>query len=98
MVSVVVPIFNEEENLAELRTRMTASLDSIGEPWELICVNDGSRDRSLAMLREMHAQDPRIKVIHLSRNFGPPARGHRGDSSRDRRLRDPDRRRSSGSA
>src|SRR5204862_6910903 len=71
MISVVVPIFNEEENLAELRTRMTAALDSIaGETWELICVNDGSRDRSLAMLREMNQQDPRIKVINLSRNFG----------------------------
>jgi dolichol-phosphate mannosyltransferase len=71
MISVVVPIFNEEENLAELRTRMTAALDTIaGETWELICVNDGSRDRSLAMLREMNQQDPRIKIINLSRNFG----------------------------
>jgi polyisoprenyl-phosphate glycosyltransferase len=70
VISVVVPIFNEEENLAELRARMTKSLDSTGESWELICVNDGSRDRSLAILREMNQQDPRIKVINLSRNFG----------------------------
>src|SRR3954463_10505756 len=70
MISVVVPIFNEEENLPELRTRMTAALDSTGESWELICVNDGSRDRSLAMLQQMHAEDPRIKIINLSRNFG----------------------------
>jgi glycosyltransferase involved in cell wall biosynthesis len=70
MISVVVPIFNEEENLPELRQRITAALDSIGDSWELICVNDGSHDRSLAILREMHQNDPRIKLINLSRNFG----------------------------
>src|SRR2546421_11533666 len=70
MISVVVPIFNEEEILAELRRRMTSALDSIGDAWELILVNDGSRDRSSEMLRCMHDEDPRIKVINLSRNFG----------------------------
>jgi dolichol-phosphate mannosyltransferase len=70
MISVVVPIFNEEENLPGLRERMTKALDSTDDSWELICVNDGSRDRSLPILREMHQQDPRIKVINLSRNFG----------------------------
>src|SRR5262245_46837238 len=70
MISVVVPIFNEEENLPELRKRMTAALDSIGDSWELILVNDGSRDNSHQMLREMHREDPRIKVVSLSRNFG----------------------------
>jgi dolichol-phosphate mannosyltransferase len=71
MISVVVPIYNEEENLPELRRRMTSALDSIpNETWELILVNDGSRDRSLELMRAMHAEDPRIKVIHLSRNFG----------------------------
>ena len=82
MISVVVPIFNEEENLPELRQRMTSALDSTGESWELICVNDGSRDRSLEMLRQMHAEDPRIKAINLSPKFRPPARGDRRDSSR----------------
>lgn len=70
MISVVVPIFNEQENLPELRRRMTAALDSTGESWELLLVNDGSRDRSLEMIREFHAADPRIKLINLSRNFG----------------------------
>ena len=70
MISVVVPIFNEEENLPELVQRTTAALDSTGDSWELICVNDGSRDRSLAMLREMNQRDPRIKIVNLSRNFG----------------------------
>ena len=70
MISVVVPIFNEEENLPELVQRTTAALGSTGDSWELICVNDGSRDRSLAMLREMNQRDPRIKIVNLSRNFG----------------------------
>jgi dolichol-phosphate mannosyltransferase len=70
MISVVVPIFNEEENLPELRRRLTAALDLTGDSWELILVNDGSRDRTATMLREMHQSDPRIKIITLSRNFG----------------------------
>ena len=70
MISVVVPIFNEEENLSELRRRLAAALDSTGQPWEAILVNDGSRDRSLEMIREYHAEDPRIKLVNLSRNFG----------------------------
>lgn len=73
MISVVVPIFNEEENLPELRRRMTAALDATGEPWELILVNDGSRDASVRLIREFHAQDPRVKLINLSRNFGHQA-------------------------
>src|SRR5205814_7024631 len=60
----------EKENLPDLRTRIAKALDSTGDSWELVCVNDGSRDRSLAMLREMHQQDPRIKLVDLSRNFG----------------------------
>ncbi|HWP40889.1 MAG TPA: glycosyltransferase family 2 protein, partial [Tepidisphaeraceae bacterium] len=70
MISVVVPIYNEQENLPELRRRLTAALDCTGETWELIFVNDGSRDRSAEMIRQYHAQDPRIKLIELSRNFG----------------------------
>lgn len=70
MISAVVPIYNEQENLPALRQRMSAALDSTGEPWELVLVNDGSRDASPEMMRQMHAEDPRIKVIYLSRNFG----------------------------
>src|SRR4051812_41067853 len=70
LISVVVPIFNEQENLPELRRRVSAALDSTGEPWELILVNDGSRDASPEMIRAYHEQDPRIKLIDLSRNFG----------------------------
>ena len=70
MISVVSPIFNEEENLAQLRKRMTAALDTTGHDWELILVDDGSRDQSAAIIREYNAQDRRIKLVSLSRNFG----------------------------
>jgi dolichol-phosphate mannosyltransferase len=70
MISVVTPIFNEEDNLPELRRRMTAALDATGEAWELVLVNDGSRDRSASLIRRFHGEDGRIKLIDLSRNFG----------------------------
>src|SRR6185436_14203353 len=70
VISIVIPIFNEEENLAELIGRTTAALETAKEPWEIIFVDDGSRDRSCGILREAHAKDPRIKLICLSRNFG----------------------------
>lgn len=73
MISVVVPIFNESENLPELRRRMTAALDATGEAWELILVNDGSRDGSAALIRQYALEDPRVKLISLSRNFGHQA-------------------------
>ncbi len=70
VLSVIVPIFNEEEVIPELHRRITDVLDRIGEPWELVCVNDGSSDRSVSMLTALHEQDARIKVVHFSRNFG----------------------------
>ena len=73
MISVVVPIFNEEENLPELCRRMAAALDATGETWELILVNDGSRDGSLRLIRELNERDQRVKLINLSRNFGHQA-------------------------
>jgi polyisoprenyl-phosphate glycosyltransferase len=69
-LSVIVPVFNEEAVIPELYRRMTEVMHQIGESWEMICINDGSRDRSLEMLRELHAQDKRIKVVNFSRNFG----------------------------
>jgi polyisoprenyl-phosphate glycosyltransferase len=70
VISVVVPIFNEQENLPELRRRLAAALDQTNEPWEIVLVNDGSRDRSPELIRQFHAEDPRIKLVDLSRNFG----------------------------
>jgi dolichol-phosphate mannosyltransferase len=70
MVSIVIPIFNEQENLPELRRRLTAAMDATGQEWEAIMVDDGSRDDSPRLLREFHDQDKRIKIVTLSRNFG----------------------------
>lgn len=70
MISVVVPILDEQLTVRELCRRTAACLDRIGDTWELILVNDGSGDECSALLREIHREDPRIKVIELSRNFG----------------------------
>ena len=70
MVSVVVPIFNEQENLPEVRRRVAAAMDGAGEAWELVFVDDGSRDGSGRFVRQFHAEDPRVKLVELSRNFG----------------------------
>jgi glycosyltransferase involved in cell wall biosynthesis len=69
-VSVVAPVFNEETILPELYRRVRDVLDGAGEDWELVLVNDGSRDRSPEIMRQLHAQDPRVKVIYFARNFG----------------------------
>jgi len=70
MLSIVVPVYNEEDVLAEFHQRTTHVLDEIGASTEILYVNDGSRDRSLAMLYELQEADPRVSVINLSRNFG----------------------------
>ena len=70
MISAVIPIYNEEQNLPDLLRRTTAALDLTGRPWELLLVDDGSRDRSAQIIRDAHAADPRVKLIALSRNFG----------------------------
>jgi polyisoprenyl-phosphate glycosyltransferase len=69
-LSVVAPVFNEEAILHELYRRLTAVLDGAGLDWELVLINDGSRDRSPEIMRELHAADPRVKVINFARNFG----------------------------
>lgn len=68
--SLVVPIWNEELVIPELYKRVCDTMAQTGESWELICVNDGSQDRSLELLLELHASDPRLKIIDFSRNFG----------------------------
>src|SRR5260370_42064760 len=68
--SVVAPVYNESQSLPEFYDRVRAALDSLGEPWELVLVNDGSRDNSLEVMRQLNASDPRIKLIDFARNFG----------------------------
>ncbi|MFM1843351.1 MAG: hypothetical protein RLZZ490_2093 [Cyanobacteriota bacterium] len=70
LVSVVVPIFNEEDGIEYLFARLLDVFREANLPYEIICVNDGSRDRSLEQLIRFHHQEPAIKVINLSRNFG----------------------------
>ncbi len=68
--SIVAPIYNEEGNIQVLYERISAVMDSTGESWELVTVNDGSRDRSLELLQELAAKDSRVKVLNFARNFG----------------------------
>ncbi len=68
--SIIAPVFNEEGNLPELYRRIKETMDATGEPWELVLVNDGSRDRSAEIMRELHAADARVKIIEFAKNFG----------------------------
>jgi glycosyltransferase involved in cell wall biosynthesis len=72
-LSVVVPIYNEEESIPHLYARLTEALDPMGRPYEIIAVDDGSRDRSFAILKEFAAADDRLKVVRFRRNFGQTA-------------------------
>jgi polyisoprenyl-phosphate glycosyltransferase len=68
--SLIVPVYNEAENIGELYRRVSAIMDKLPDRSELILVNDGSRDRTLEMLRELHHQDQRVCYLSLARNFG----------------------------
>lgn len=68
--SVIVPIFNELENLPLLYERVRNVMDSTGETWELLLVDDGSSDGSTDVIRQLAAQDPRVWPVIFARNFG----------------------------
>jgi dolichol-phosphate mannosyltransferase len=68
--SVVAPVLNEEETITAFYQQVTAVMEGLGEPYELILVNDGSTDRSYEVMRCLHEQDPRVHVVDFSRNFG----------------------------
>jgi len=70
VLSVVIPIYNEEEVLDPLHASLTQVLGEIGEPWEIVYVNDGSTDSTLDKLLGYQAVDPRVTVVELSRNWG----------------------------
>jgi len=69
-ISVVVPVFNEDQNVITFYERISGVLDSIGFMWEIIFVNDGSSDRTLELLLDIQTRDQRVKIIDFSRNFG----------------------------
>jgi undecaprenyl-phosphate 4-deoxy-4-formamido-L-arabinose transferase len=71
LVSIVVPVFNESANLPTLWSRLKPVLDGLDRPWETVFVDDGSRDDSLGILREIAAREEgRVRVVELARNFG----------------------------
>ncbi|HEX9434325.1 MAG TPA: glycosyltransferase family 2 protein [Burkholderiales bacterium] len=72
-VSVVIPVYNEEANVAELVERVGAAMLRSGKTFELICVDDGSRDRSAAALEALSAERPWLKPLYLIRNYGQSA-------------------------
>ena len=72
-LSLVVPIFNEEEVIEALHSRLMQVLNPVVDKFEVVLVNDGSRDRSPEMLDSICRADPRFKAIHFSRNFGHQA-------------------------
>jgi polyisoprenyl-phosphate glycosyltransferase len=69
-LSIVVPVFNEEVVLAEFHRRLAAVLDTLGLRVEVIYVDDGSSDGSSCLIEQLHASDPRVALLELSRNFG----------------------------
>lgn len=72
-LSVVVPVFNEEESLAELNTRLLSTLKELGKEFEVLYVDDGSLDSSMELLKEIKSTCPYVRIIEFSRNFGQHA-------------------------
>jgi glycosyltransferase involved in cell wall biosynthesis len=70
LLSIVIPLYNEQETLPHLRSKLTAFLDGLRYPAEVVLVNDGSSDRSIDLLFEWASADPRVRVLSLARNFG----------------------------
>jgi glycosyltransferase involved in cell wall biosynthesis len=72
-LSIVVPVYNEEENIPTLYDQLTEVLNPLGLDYEILCADDGSTDRSFALLKALAEKDPRVKVIRFRRNFGQTA-------------------------
>jgi dolichol-phosphate mannosyltransferase len=68
--SFIVPVYNEEANIHEMYSRISLLMDQMNGSAELCLVNDGSRDRSLHLMRELHEKDARVGYLSLARNFG----------------------------
>ena len=72
-LSVVIPLHNEEPNVAELHRELTAALGAWGRPYEILLVDDGSTDGTFGVLKALQAGDPHVRVIAFRRNFGQTA-------------------------
>lgn len=69
-ISVIIPVFNEEKNIALLHQRLTEVIQKITSDYELLFINDGSRDNTLQLVKNISTTDPHVKYINFSRNFG----------------------------
>lgn len=72
-ISVVIPIYNEEENLETLHRRLRETMDRLGKSYEIVLVDDGSSDRSVEIIHRLIAGDPHLKLIEFNRNYGQHA-------------------------
>lgn len=72
-ISIVVPLFNEEESLVELHERLSKAVCSLEKPIEFLFIDDGSTDNSMQVLSELHNQDPQVRVVQFRRNYGKSA-------------------------
>lgn len=68
--SIVAPVFNEAETLPHFYDKVVEVMEGLNESFELVLINDGSRDGSYAIMQELHRHDPRVRVLDFSRNFG----------------------------
>jgi glycosyltransferase involved in cell wall biosynthesis len=73
VISVVVPVHNEERSIGLLHEELQAALDPLGEEWEAVYVDDGSTDESFSALTRLHAREDNVRVVRLRRNFGKAA-------------------------
>jgi glycosyltransferase involved in cell wall biosynthesis len=73
MISVVVPVYNEEHSVGLLYDEVEAALQPLDDPWQVVYVDDGSEDGSFSALTRLHAEKPNVRVVRLRRNFGKAA-------------------------
>ena len=69
-ISVIVPFFNEEDNISRMHAAIVAAVEPLGRPFEMVLVNDGSRDRTLELAIDLARRDPRVRVVNFRRNYG----------------------------
>ena len=72
-ITIVIPLYNEEDSIPHLHEALDAAIANYGQPAEVIIIDDGSRDRSFALLKEIAQRDPRFTIIRFRRNFGQTA-------------------------
>src|SRR5687767_13125912 len=72
-VSVVIPVHDEQDNVEALHARLLSSLEALGRPFEVIVVDDGSRDETYSRFAALAADDDRVKLVRLRRNYGQTA-------------------------